>query len=88
MTTTTDFRIFVKPRSSRTRVGGSSDGALIVRVSAPPVDGAANAAVVSALAAAFDVPARWVDLVPTTSRRKRVRISADVSGRLKELLGA
>ncbi|MFM8155602.1 MAG: DUF167 domain-containing protein, partial [Actinomycetes bacterium] len=37
----------VKPGSSRARVGGSHDGALVVAVHAQPVDGAANESVIA-----------------------------------------
>lgn len=63
--------VFVKPRASKTRVGGFRDGALVVAVAAPPVDGAANDAVVEAIAAALAV------------RRSGVRIVAGASSRTK-----
>ena len=50
--------IRVMPRSPRTAIDGIRDGRLIVRVTAPPVDGAANDAVVAALADALDLPKR------------------------------
>ena len=47
----------VIPRSPRTAVDGIRDGRVVVRVNAPPVDGAANDAVVAALAEALDAKA-------------------------------
>lgn len=56
----------VKPGSSRNRVGGRHDGsfgpALVVAVTAPPVDGRATEAVRRALADALDVPASSLSL--------------------------
>jgi uncharacterized protein len=79
----------VIPRSPRVIVGGWRDGRLVVRVTAPPVDGAANTAVIDALAAALGVPKRQLSLVAgETARNKTVRIGgvrpADVSARLSE----
>ncbi len=65
------FDVFVKPRASRTRVGGQRNGALVVAVAAAPVDGAANEAVVEAIAEALHV------------RRSAVRIAAGASSRSK-----
>lgn len=49
--------------------------AVLVRVSAPPVDGAANAEVVEVLARALDLPRRAVTITGgLTSRTKRVAI--------------
>lgn len=71
--------VLVQPRARRVEVGPvAPDGGgdrLRVAVTAPPVDGAANAAVVEALAEAFGVPRRSVSIVRgETGRRKTVRI--------------
>lgn len=70
-----EFTVRVQPRASRSQVQGLLGGALKVRVAAPPVDGAANAAVVEVLAAAFGVRKADVEIVQGLSgRTKRVRI--------------
>ena len=52
------------------------DGRLKIAVTAPPVDGAANAAVIELLAKALGIPARQVEVIAgASSRRKTVRIS-------------
>jgi uncharacterized protein (TIGR00251 family) len=61
----------VTPRASRTSIEGVRDGRLVVRVTAAPVDDAANDAVVRAIAEIFDVP------------KSRVAISAGATGRNK-----
>jgi uncharacterized protein YggU (UPF0235/DUF167 family) len=56
-------------------VAGVRDGRLLVRVTAPPVDQAANDAVISLLAAALTVPRRAARIVTgTTSRNKTIEI--------------
>lgn len=74
--------VMVQPRASRTGVAGLHDGALRLRVTSPPVDGAANEAVVRHLSDLFGVPKGRVEIVGgQSSRRKRVRIggiAADV----------
>lgn len=79
--------LHVTPRSSRTSVGGFREGRLVVRVTAPPVDDAANEAVVRAIADAFDVPKSRVAIVAgDTGRKKTVEITglraADAASRL------
>jgi uncharacterized protein (TIGR00251 family) len=70
-------RVRVKPRAKRARVGGVRGGALEVAVTAPPVDGEANAAVIEALANALGVPKRAVTLVRgASSRDKTFRIES------------
>jgi uncharacterized protein len=65
----------VVPRASRTEIGGVRAGRLVVRVTAPPVDDAANDAVVKALAAALDLPRSAVRIVAgATSRNKSVEL--------------
>jgi uncharacterized protein YggU (UPF0235/DUF167 family) len=50
------FTIRVTPRASANAVAGERDGALLVRVSAPPVEGKANDAAVAVLAKALGLP--------------------------------
>lgn len=71
------------PRSAGTAVGGLRDGALLVRVTAPPLGGAANAAVVEALAAALAIPRSAVRIEGAErARRKTVSAPAAVTERL------
>ncbi|HEY8922806.1 MAG TPA: DUF167 domain-containing protein [Polyangia bacterium] len=81
--------IQVVPRASRAAVGGRVGDRLRVAVTAPPVDGAANAAVVAALAEAFGVRARDVTILRgETGRRKTVRVAGGDPGVLAGLLRA
>jgi uncharacterized protein (TIGR00251 family) len=71
--------VHVQPGAKRTEVAGLHDGALKLRLAAPPVDGKANAALRAFLADAFGVPLRSVSLVRgETSRDKLLRIAAPV----------
>jgi uncharacterized protein (TIGR00251 family) len=69
------FDVRVQPRASRTAIVGPRDGRLVVHVTAPPVDAAANEAVVDLLARALAVPKRMVRIVAgQRSRNKTVEI--------------
>lgn len=72
--TATGVRIAVQvqPRASRTEVAGLQGAALKVRVQAPPVEGAANAAVVALLAEALGVGRGAVALVSGGTGRRKV----------------
>jgi len=66
----------VQPRASRNEIGDVLGSELRVKVSAPPVDSAANEAVVRLIAETLNVPRNRVELVRgQTSRHKAVRIS-------------
>jgi uncharacterized protein (TIGR00251 family) len=68
------FAVRVAPRASKTAAAGEHDGALKVRVAAPPVEGLANAELARFLAKALGVPARSVEIVGgRTSKTKVVR---------------
>lgn len=70
-----ELLVLVQPRASRTKVVGEHDGRLKIALSAPPVDGEANAALIDFLAGALRVKKAQVALVEgDTSRRKRVRV--------------
>mgnify|MGYP003338311304 CR=1 FL=1 len=64
----------VQPRASRTAIAGMHGDALKVQVSAPPVDAAANEAVVALVAELLGVPRSAVGIIRgATSRTKVVR---------------
>ena len=63
--------VHVQPRASRSEIIGQHGAALKVRLQAPPVDGAANEALVRLLADALDVPERSVRVVAGAASRSR-----------------
>lgn len=68
--------VSVVPNAKRTAADGWHDGALRVRLAAPPVDGKANAQLVAWLAGALDCPRRAVSLLRgDTARRKQLAIA-------------
>ena len=70
------LQLSVMPNAKRTEVDGLHDGALRVRLAAPPIDGRANEALVAWLAKALGVPRRDVELLRGESgRRKQVAIA-------------
>jgi uncharacterized protein YggU (UPF0235/DUF167 family) len=62
----------VGPRAAANVVGGERDGALLVRVTAAPADGQANAAVLRIVAKALDVPLSEVRLVRGAGARTKL----------------
>jgi hypothetical protein len=71
---TLDVRVV--PRAGRSHVAGVRDGALLVRLAAAPVDGAANAELIALIARALRIPRHQVTIVGgERSRSKRVRIA-------------
>jgi uncharacterized protein len=89
----TVFAVRVVPRAGRTAVAGTRGDALLVRLAAPPVDGAANDALIAFLSTTFDRPKRDITLVSGhTSRNKRIAIaglgSAEVSRVIDRLLAS
>ena len=65
----------VQPRASRNEIGEVTDGELKVKVTAPPVDAAANEALLRLLAECLDCPRGAVQLIRgQTSRHKQVLI--------------
>lgn len=70
----------VQPRASAERVEGVVEGRLRLRLTAPPVDNAANAAAIALLARWLDVPRSRVSLVGgQTAREKRFHVAGDPS---------
>lgn len=64
------------PRAGRNGFGGRRDGALVVRLAAAPVDGAANDELIALLAKTLRIPKRDITIVSgERSRTKRIRIA-------------
>jgi len=84
----TDLRVRLQARAGRTEVVGERDGALVMRVSAPPVDGRANQALCAFIAERAGVPKGSVSVVAgTRSRDKVVRVDGVDLRRLRSTLG-
>lgn len=81
------FSVRVSPRASREAVIGVHDGAIKIALTAPPVDGAANAALIAFLARALDVPKRAVTIVSgASSKQKIVEIAGVDAARVRGLI--
>ncbi|MFZ5572712.1 MAG: DUF167 domain-containing protein [Thermodesulfobacteriota bacterium] len=69
------FKIVVQPRASRTEIAGVHAGAFKLRLTAPPVDGAANKMCLKFLSKWLDIPRSAMAIVSgETSRNKTIRI--------------
>ena len=80
------FTIRVMPRASADAVAGERDGMLLVRVTAPPVEGKANDAVVALLVKALGTPRGAIQVVRGASARtKRVSVPRDAEAALHKL---
>ena len=72
--------VAVTPNARRTGADGLHDGALRVRLAAPPVDGKANDALTAWLALQLGLPKRSVEVLRGTSaRRKQLTIELEES---------
>ena len=81
-------RVHVQPRASRSEVVGMHGAALKVRLHAPPVDGAANQALVALLAERLGLPMRAVRIVTGgTARAKTVEIDGTTEAAVRALAG-
>ncbi len=83
------FSVRVTARASRNAIEGEWQGALKVRLAAPPVEGRANEALRGLLAEHLKVPLSAVEIVSgERSRTKRVRIRGVAADRIRELAQA
>lgn len=83
------LEVRVVPRAGRSGIAGVREGALLVKLAAAPVDGAANAELIAVLAEALGVPKRSLEIVSgERSRSKRVRVAGLDRDAALVLLGA
>ena len=73
------FQVYVVPRASRSEIVGEYNGALRVRLAAPPVDGAANRELIVVLAKALHV-SRSVVTIDSGHTSKTKRVTVNQSG--------
>ena len=79
-----EIDVRVIPRARRDEIGDERGGRLLIRLTAPPVDGAANAALCRLVARRARVPARRVSIVRgQTSRDKVVRVEGLTAAELR-----
>jgi len=85
----TIFAVRVAPRASRDAIEGEYQGALKVRLTAPPLDGRANEALRRLLAESLNVPVSAVRIVAgEKSRTKRVAVAGVSRAQVSALFGA
>ena len=88
------FKVRVQPRAKKNAVVGLLDDALKIKLTAPPVDGAANTMCLKFLAGLLNVPKSALEIVSgQTGRKKIIRLTvlkqediAPVIARLKALI--
>ena len=82
-----ELDVRVIPRAKKTAIGGERDGCVVIRLAAPPVDGAANDALIRYFAELCGVPRRAVRIVSgERGRRKRVAIEGVSGDSMRELI--
>lgn len=67
-----ELKVRVQPNASRNQVDGYEDGILRLRVTAPPMEGKANAGLISLLAKALGVSKSKVEIVRGHGSRNKV----------------
>ena len=81
--------IRIQPRASKNEIVAMANGGLKIRLTAPPVDGAANEALVKFLAETLSIPKSHVEIVSGhTSRAKIVRISGISGAEVRRVLNS
>lgn len=81
------LQLHIQPRASRTEIAGVHGDALKIRLAAPPVDGAANEALIEFLAERLGVPRSAITLVAGAGgRRKVVHVAMVAASQVRDRL--
>lgn len=81
------FRVKVQPRASKNGLAGDMEGVLKIRLTAPPVDGAANEACCKFLAEIFATAKSNVEILSGhTGRNKLIRVAGVTVDQARALL--
>jgi uncharacterized protein len=82
-----ELLVRVIPRARKTEFAGVREEAIVVRVSAPPVEGAANETLTEFLAGVLHVPRRSVRILSgDRGREKRIAIGGVTADQVRSLL--
>ena len=74
------FKVLVQPRSSKNMISGQHDGALKIKLTAPPVNNAANKMGLKFLAKSLGVARSNLEIIAGhTSRHKQILLRSDSS---------
>ena len=80
------FEVRVQPRANREEIAGEYQGALKIRLTAPPVEGRANEALCRFVAKRLNVPLAAVKILSgEKSRTKRVQVQGIAARQIKAL---
>lgn len=77
--------VYVQPRAAKNEISGTHDGRIKIRLAAPPVDGAANAALIEFIAARLGIAKSCVRVVSGASGRRKV---IEIDGATKDAITA
>lgn len=81
------FEVRVIPRASRTEIVGEYNGALKVKLTSPPVEGAANQELVRTLAKELGVAKGDIEIVSgQSSKAKRIRVRGADAAKINAIL--
>jgi uncharacterized protein (TIGR00251 family) len=81
------FEVRVVPRSARSEIVGEHGGALKVKLTSPPVEGAANEELMRLLSKELGVARSYIDVVSGhASKTKRVRVSGSDKAKIHAIL--
>jgi uncharacterized protein (TIGR00251 family) len=84
----TELRVRLQPRARRDEIAGEREGAVLIRVTAPPVDGKANDALCRLIAKKAGVaPSRVSVIKGHTARDKVLQIEGVTAADLRAALG-
>ena len=79
------FEVYIQPRASKTELAGVHDGVIKIRIAAPPVENAANRALIDFIAQHLGIAKRCVRVVSGGTHRRKV---LEVEGVTAELIAA
>jgi uncharacterized protein (TIGR00251 family) len=79
------LEVYIQPRASRTELAGLHDGVIKIRIAAPPVENAANRALIDFIAQHLGIAKRSVRVISGGASRRKV---LEVDGVTAELLAA